>query len=66
MYDVYRAYITIHDDIEAIINSVKTLPSNRELSLVITKLEESNMWLEKEMYIYAKRNKVKETDNDAS
>ena len=35
------------DKYEALFNDVKTLPASRGLSLALTKLEESAMWLNK-------------------
>lgn len=45
--DAYNAVDEIHDEIEDILSRIEDdIPSSRERSLVITKLQEADMWLE--------------------
>lgn len=45
--DAYNAVDEIHDGIEDILSRIEDdIPSSRERSLVITKLQEADMWLE--------------------
>lgn len=38
---------SFRDKYEALLNEVKTLPKSRGLSIAVTKLEESAMWINK-------------------
>lgn len=56
----------LHKDIDEIIQRVKTLDSCREVSIVITKLQEATMWLGMNLKRLGKANPYPESKNPDS